>query len=93
MVVFDVDVEDVHRSVERCAAGEEVVDDGIPTALFACEDDVYDAGFCTCGSSVLRPFCFNSRSSFFPLFSSFSFFSLFFLLSPPLLLLLLLLLL
>ena len=45
VVIPDVHVHDVHRSIERGAAVVQVVDDRVPAALFAGEDDVDDAAF------------------------------------------------
>ena len=52
MVVADVDVEDMYRPVERCASIEEVVDNSIPAALFACKYHIDYTAFCASSAFV-----------------------------------------
>jgi hypothetical protein len=45
VVIFDVNVNHMHRAIQRRATVEEVVNDGIPTSLFTGENYVHNTAF------------------------------------------------
>lgn len=52
MVILDIDIEDMNRPVKGTTLVHEVVDNSIPAALFAGDDDIDDAGFGAQGALV-----------------------------------------
>lgn len=43
VIILNINVEDMHGPIERVALVHEVVDDGIPAALFTGDDHIDDA--------------------------------------------------
>ena len=45
MTILDVDIEDVHRTVQWTASVQKIIHDSIPASFLACDDDVHNTTF------------------------------------------------
>lgn len=63
MVISDVDIEHVDRSIESRALVHKIVYDGIPTPLLAGDDDVDRTSFCAQSTFVAFRHVVHSRHS------------------------------
>ena len=54
VVVLDIDVDHVHRAVERRTSVEKIIDDGIPTTLLASEHYVHKASLSADVAAIFR---------------------------------------
>lgn len=66
MVIFNIHVEHVHGAVQRTAAIQQVLDDGVPALLLAGEDDVDDAGLGAHGAAVVLLLVGHARHADLP---------------------------